>query len=201
MTRAEERDRRRREIAQALLRVAGERGLHAATMRAVAAEAGVSLHLVQHYFETKEQLVLFALEQLSEQMARRVMRRLQTVGAAPRPRQVVEAILVEALPTDEQSRTFHLIYTSYAMLAVTDPALAAHPLLSAPNVMESFIASQLRQARQDGDVTGDLDPDLEAVALLATSAGLGSSVLAGQREAESALAVLRHQLDRVAGPA
>jgi AcrR family transcriptional regulator len=201
MTRTEERDRRRREIAQALLRVAGDRGLHAVTMRAVAAEAGVSLHLVQHYFETKEQLMLFALEHLAKQMAQRVKERLETVDTAPRPRQVIEAVLVEALPTDEQSRIFHLVYTSYAMLAVTDPALAAHPFLAAPNVMESFIAAQLRQAQQDGDVSGDLDPELEAVTLLATSAGLSSSVLAGQRSAASALTVLRYQLNRVAGPA
>ncbi|CAM5617391.1 TetR family transcriptional regulator OS=Streptomyces alboniger OX=132473 GN=CP975_10770 PE=4 SV=1 [Streptomyces alboniger] len=57
---------RRTEIAEALVRVAGRRGLHAVGMRDVAAEAGVSLRLVQYYFETKEKLLLFGLEHLSE---------------------------------------------------------------------------------------------------------------------------------------
>ncbi|WP_433516399.1 TetR/AcrR family transcriptional regulator [Nonomuraea sp. CA-143628] len=188
MTRKDDREQRRREIADALLRVAGTGGLHAATMRAVAAEAGVSLHLVQHYFATKEQLMAFALEQLVTRMADRLKERFAAIGATPR--EVVEAVLVEALPTDPQSRTFHLIYTSYAVLAMTDPALAALPFLTAPDAMEEFIATQLGKA-------GVAEPRLEAVALLAMSAGLSSGVLAGQRSADDALAALRHQLDRL----
>jgi AcrR family transcriptional regulator len=45
---------RRRQIGEALLRIAHTRGLQAASMREVAAEAGVSLRLVQYYFHTKE---------------------------------------------------------------------------------------------------------------------------------------------------
>jgi AcrR family transcriptional regulator len=200
MVRSADRERRRHDIAEALLRVAGERGLHAATMRAVAAEAGVSLHLVQHYFQTKEHLMLYALQYLAERMAERVRKRAAVFGADPRPREVVEAILKEALPTDEQSRVFHLVYTSYAVLAVTDPALAAHPFLAAPNALQGFVASQLRRAQQDGTMATDLDPELEAGALLAMSAGLSAAVLAGQRDAQSAMAVLRQQLDRVGPP-
>ncbi|WP_188191838.1 TetR/AcrR family transcriptional regulator [Nonomuraea sp. SYSU D8015] len=183
------RDQRRRDIAEALLTVAGERGLHAATMRAVAAQAGVSLHLVQHYFETKEQLMLYALRYLAERMAERLEKRF--AGLDDDPRAVIEAVLQEALPTDAQSRVFHLVYTSYAVLAVTDPTLAAQPLLTAPNAMEDFIAAQLSRA------SPGLDARTEAVALLAMSAGLNAAVLAGQRTADDAMAVLRHQLDRL----
>jgi len=49
-------DEGRTEIAEALLRVAGRRGLHAVGKRDVADEAGVSLRLVQYCFETKEKL-------------------------------------------------------------------------------------------------------------------------------------------------
>ncbi|MER6172006.1 TetR/AcrR family transcriptional regulator [Streptosporangium sp. NPDC001681] len=194
MTRSANRENRRRDIAEALLRVVGTRGLHAVTMRAVAAEAGVSLHLVQHYFETKEQLMLFALRQLAEQMAERLQAKL---AGTRRPREVLEAILAEALPTDERSRIFHLAYTSYAVLAVTDKELAAHSFLAAPDAMEAFVAGQLIQAQNDGDMAADLDPRTEAIALLAMSGGLGIAVLAGQRSVESALAVLRTQLARL----
>ncbi|NRQ34004.1 TetR family transcriptional regulator [Nonomuraea sp. NN258] len=194
MSRAENRESRRHDIVEALLRVMGARGLHAVTMRAVALEAGVSLHLVQHYFETKEQLMHFALQRLAEQMAERLKTKLID---ARRPREVVEVVLAEAVPTDERSRIFHLAYTSYAILAVTDEALAAHPFLAAPDAMETFVAGQLAQARADGDLAAGLDPRAEAVVLLAMAAGLGIAVLAGQRSAESALAVLHGWLARI----
>ncbi|MFB8061103.1 TetR family transcriptional regulator, partial [Kitasatospora purpeofusca] len=52
MTARVDHEERRRQIAEALLRIADTQGLQSASMRAVAAEAGVSLRLVQYYFET-----------------------------------------------------------------------------------------------------------------------------------------------------
>ncbi|WP_271221298.1 TetR/AcrR family transcriptional regulator [Streptosporangium carneum] len=166
----------------------------------MAAKADVSLHLVQHYFETKEQLMLFALTHLAERMRTRVEERLAVLGADPRPREVIEAVLTQALPTDEESRVFHLVYTSYAMLAVTDAALRRQPFLAAPDAMERFVADQVRLARQSGDMSDGADPRLEAAALLAMSAGLGTGVLLGQRSLAEALTVIRHSLDRLTKP-
>jgi len=64
---------RRRQIADALLRVAAARGLHQAGLREVAAEAGLSVRLIQYYFGTKEQLLLYATHQLAVQLSDRVM--------------------------------------------------------------------------------------------------------------------------------
>ncbi|MFJ9709854.1 TetR/AcrR family transcriptional regulator [Streptomyces sp. NPDC101234] len=188
---------RRAEIGEALVRVAERRGLHAVGMRDVAAEAGVSLRLVQYYFETKEKLLLYGLQRLTERFGERVATLVRDAGAAPPPRALVEALLLAALPTDAESRTFHLLYTSYALLAVTDPALAAQPFLKDPDAAERTLAGLLRQARESGLTHPGVDPELEAVGLLAMSAGLGSSVLAGQRSPESAVAVLEHHLDRI----
>lgn len=73
---------RRTEIAEALIRVAGRRGLAAAGMRDVAAEADVSLRLVQYYFETKEKLLFFGLQLLAERFAERVAARVAAAGTA-----------------------------------------------------------------------------------------------------------------------
>src|SRR5690348_14275547 len=105
------------QIADAVLRIAGSTGLHSVTMRSVAAEAGVSVRLVQYYFETKEQLLQFTLTRLAQHMCERVRARVAAAGEAPTPRDVVDAVLTEALPTDAESRTFHLVYTAYAVLA------------------------------------------------------------------------------------
>ncbi|WP_052865484.1 TetR/AcrR family transcriptional regulator [Streptomyces niger] len=190
-------DMRRTEIAAALVRVAGRRGLHAVGMRDVAAEAGVSLRLVQYYFETKEKLLLHGLQYLVDGFGARVAARVRAAGADAGPRATVEALLKAALPTDEESRTFHLLYTSYAVLAVTDEALAAQPFMKNPDAAEDMVADLLQQARDAGCTPAGLDARMEAIGLLALSAGLGTSVLVGQRSPRSATAVLDHQLDRI----
>lgn len=188
---------RRSEIAEALVKVAGRRGLHAVGMRDVAAEAGVSLRLVQYYFETKEKLLLHGLQHLVEGFSERVAARVRAVGDDPGSRAVVEALLMASLPTDEESRAFHLVHTSYAILSVTDPALAAQPFIRDPDAAEDVLVGLLRQAQEADLVEPGADVRLEAVSLLALSAGLGTSILVGQRSAQSAVAVLNHHLDRI----
>ncbi|MGW4379766.1 TetR/AcrR family transcriptional regulator [Kitasatospora sp. NPDC004531] len=186
-------EERRALIVDALLRDAARTGLHSVTMRSVAQEAGVSVRLVQYYFDTKEQLLLAALTRLGVRMGERVRTRVRAAvaGAAPpSPREIVEAVLLEAVPTDEEGRTFHLVYTAYAVLSVTEPALAEQSFLAAPDEMEAFLVGQLTAAAVP-------EPRHETVVLLALSAGLGLSVLLGQRSPEDATAVLRHHLARL----
>ncbi|MET9177183.1 TetR/AcrR family transcriptional regulator [Kitasatospora aureofaciens] len=190
-------EERRAHIIDALLRSAASSGLHSVTMRSVAVEAGVSVRLVQYYFDTKEQLLLAAMTRLAARMGERVQRRVRAMGVGADPRGIVEAVLLEAVPTDEESRAFHLIYTEYAVLSVTDPALAGQAFLAAPDEMEAFLATQLTAARRAGTADPRLDARQEAVVLLAVSAGLGLSVLLGQRTADEATAVLRYHLGRV----
>ncbi|WP_329204284.1 TetR/AcrR family transcriptional regulator [Streptomyces sp. NBC_00683] len=188
---------RRTEIAEALVRIAGRRGLHAVGMRDVAAEADVSLRLVQYYFETKEKLLLFGLQHLTQRFGERVATRIQDTVDSPGPRATIEALLNAALPTDEESRTFHFVYTSYAMLAVNDPALAAQPFIKDPDAAEDAVTELLLRAQEADLLRPGVDPRLEAAGLLAMSAGLGTGILVGQRSAESAVAVLDHTLDRI----
>src|SRR6476661_9337119 len=91
-------EERRRQIADALLRTAATRGLHATGMREVAAEAGVSLRLVQYYFGTKEELLLAAMQHLAAQFSDRAMARIRQSrqGDGPAsPRDIIGAILAE----------------------------------------------------------------------------------------------------------
>ena len=157
------------------MRTAATRGLHATGMREVAAEAGVSLRLVQYYFGTKEELLLAAMQQLAAQFSDRAMARIRQSrqGDGPAsPRDVIAAILTEALPADDERRTFTLVYTAYLALSLTDPALAISPLVRNSNAVSDVIAAQLRAAQAAGDMPAGLDPDLEAISLLTMSAGL-----------------------------
>jgi AcrR family transcriptional regulator len=193
-------EERRRQIADALVRTAATRGLHATGMREVAAGAGVSLRLVQYYFGTKEELLLAAMQQLAAQFSDRVLARIQRAkpaGSPARPRDVIAAILTEALPADDERRTFTLVYTAYLALSLTDPALAINPLIRNSNAVIDVVAAQLRTAQAAGDMPASLDPDLEAISLMTMSAGLGTSVLAGHSSPGQAQAVIDYHLRRL----
>jgi AcrR family transcriptional regulator len=160
----------------------------------------VSLRLVQYYFGTKEELVLAAMQQLAAQFSDRAMARIRQArrGDGPaRPRDVIAAILAEALPADDERRTFTLVYTAYLALSLTDPALAIAPLVRNSGAVIDVVAAQLRAAQAAGDAPAGLDPDAEALGLLAMSAGLGTSVLAGQSSVGQAQAVIDYHLRRL----
>jgi AcrR family transcriptional regulator len=192
---------RRAQIAEALVRVAARDGLHAVTMRAVAAESGVSLRLVQYYFETKEQLLLGALRHLEQQSRERWARRLAALPDPVPPRAFVEAFLAEALPSDAQSRMFHLVGASYATLAVTDPDLTAEPFVANVDDLHRQLAGALRRARADGQVSAAVDVELAAAHLMALSHGVGTSVLIGQLTVDTAERMLSAHLDALFTPA
>lgn len=197
MPRTVDHQKRRVQITEGLIRFAGREGLHAVTMRAVAAESGVSLRLVQYYFKDKASLMHAALEHLERQSHERWKARLSETPNPPSPRELLETLFAEALPTDESSRTFHLVWSSYAILAMTNPEFAVQPFVKGPNNLEKTIADTLRNAQNAGELAATLDTTIEATRLLALNHGLGTSVLVGQHSAETATAVFEHHLDQL----
>jgi AcrR family transcriptional regulator len=189
-------DQRRRQIGEALLRIASTRGLQSATMREVAAEAGVSLRLVQYYFHTKEELLLAALAYLGEQLTERVSASIRALGPVT-PRTVVYGTLTAALPTDEESVRLTRAYTGFYTLVFSEPEMGERHGATYPDKLESLLAKHIAAAREAGDVAADVDPALTAAALLALTNGLGSSVLGGQRDGAAALRILEDQLGRL----
>jgi AcrR family transcriptional regulator len=193
-------EERRRQIADALLRAAAARGLHATGMREVAAEAGVSLRLVQYYFGTKEELLLAGMQHLAARFAEGAMtriRQLRETGGEAGPRDIVGAILTEALPVDDDRRAFAVLNAAYFALSLTDPALAISPLARNSTAVIDVVAAQLRTAQAAGDTPAFLDPDTEAISLLAMSHGLVLSVLAGQPTIERAQDIIDYHLNRL----
>ncbi|AGZ43976.1 TetR/AcrR family transcriptional regulator [Actinoplanes friuliensis] len=193
-------EHRRRQIGEALLRIASTRGLQSATMREVAAEAGVSLRLVQYYFHTKEQLLLAALAYLGEQLTERVSAGIRALGPVT-PRTVIYGTLTAVLPTDEESVRLTRAYTGfYTLLFSSEAEMATRHGATYPDKLESLLAAQIATAQEAGEVAADVDPALTAAALLALTNGLGSSVLGGQRDGAAAQRILEDELDRLFRP-
>jgi AcrR family transcriptional regulator len=191
-------DERRRHLTEAMLRIASSRGLRAVSMREVAAEAGVSLRVVQYYFTDKQALLNSGLTELAARLDRRVKARAAAAGGNLSVRGLFDVVLGAILPSDEQSRLDQLAWTAYYTAALTDPALAAAGV-TGPDALEDFLTARLTAAQHAGQIDAARDPRTEVAALLALANGLTSSVLGGQRNPGDAAGILRYQLDQIFG--
>jgi hypothetical protein len=126
-----------------------------------------------------------------ERVEARIQRRKETENPV-NPRDVIAAILTEALPANNER--FTVLWTAYFALSLTEPALAIAPLGRNSAAEIDLVAAQLRAAQGAGDTPAPLDANLEAAILLAISAGLGASVIAGQSSARQAQAVIDYTL-------
>lgn len=165
-------------------------------MREVAAEAGVSLRLVQYYFHTKDELLAGALKYLGDQLSERVIRHITALGTPPTPRGYLYGTLTAILPTDEEGRRLTRTYAAYYTLVLDRPDLGASGA-TYPDLVERFLTTHLRAAQEAGDVDPSLDAPTVVAGLLALTNGLGSSVLGGQRDGSAALDILTYHLDRL----
>ncbi|UZJ33648.1 TetR/AcrR family transcriptional regulator [Streptomyces endophytica] len=186
--------RRRRQIAEALWRIAAERGLHAASLREVATEAGVSLRAVQYHFRSKHQLLVDALHLLHEENERIARSRFRQDPADPRA--VLRAVLEEFLPLDTQRATALRVFAAYYARSLTDPALAA-VFLAAEQPLERLVADLIGAARDAGRTAPGLDPWREADLLVSGAVGLGGDVLHRRRTLEDVRRTLDYHLERI----
>ena len=113
---------RQAEIAAALRRVIQREGMAGTSVRTVAAEAGQSTGAMRHYFATQAELLAFALEEISTDVARRITSRMAAWGEAPGVEALV-AFLEEFVPLDGTRRVEFEVWLELVMLARTDPAL------------------------------------------------------------------------------
>ncbi|MGI5271034.1 TetR/AcrR family transcriptional regulator [Nonomuraea sp. CA-218870] len=180
-------EQRRTRIAEALWGIAASRGLEAVSMREVATAAGMSIGLVQHYFASKDEMLLYATVLLRDRLSERLRRGLAGMGSAA-PREVLRALLVTLLPLDAEARTETLVGVAVFIRALNDETLAAR--------------YREGQAQLAAVVAGCLeglaaDPGAAADALLALVDGLASGLLLGHHAPERAISILDQQISRM----
>src|SRR5215472_10202941 len=159
------RQHRRTQLTEVLLGITATRGLDQVSVREVAAAAGVSIGTVQHYFATKDEMLVFAFRQVVE----RTRARVAGIDAGAGPRRALGAALRELLPLDQERLAECRVYLAFAARAATAPALAAvqQETLSAIHADLQQALSAATQDRAPG-----LDAALEARLLLAVADGL-----------------------------
>jgi AcrR family transcriptional regulator len=186
---------RRRGIAEAVFRVTAGRGVEAISLRDVAAEAGVSMGMVQHYFRTKDEMLLFALGHMRERVAGRLRARLARMPDAT-PRDLARAVLTELLPINDDSRAEAAVSVAFYSRAAVIPSYA-DALREGLRGLLDVTAQHLRAAQHSGHMHPDLDAEQEAASLLWLAHGLVGPLLVGLYTPDAAQALLDHHLDRI----
>jgi AcrR family transcriptional regulator len=119
-------DQRRAELAEAVWRLVLRAGVPAASVRAVANEAGLSMGSVRYFFHTQEELLRFAMSEVVNRARGRVAAkagRRQAAVRAGRPLDGFAALLEEVLPLDDERRVEARIWAAFSAAASTDPAM------------------------------------------------------------------------------
>lgn len=113
-------EERRLELTDAAARLIARAGIGAATMREVAAEAGLTTGALTHYFTDKRELLLHTFQaSLDGRRSRRPQR--EPID----PRRALRNALEGALPIDESRRRHWMVTVAFCAQAAGDVELAA----------------------------------------------------------------------------
>ncbi|MEV0104774.1 TetR family transcriptional regulator [Nocardia sp. NPDC050799] len=184
---------RRREITDAVRRVIVSGGLAAVTFQTVAAEAGISVRLVQYYFGTKKEFLLATHQSVMHDAGTRFAQRMSTHSGDTSPRQILRMVLVELLPLDEQRRQEAIVLGAFNTAAIAGQGITTDETLTAPRALAAVLADQLGRAGRADETPGRTELDAELI--LAAGAGIAQGMLPGHYTAQTAVDLVDRLLD------
>ncbi|MCX6522924.1 MAG: TetR family transcriptional regulator C-terminal domain-containing protein [Actinobacteria bacterium] len=138
-------EERRVELTDAAARLIARAGIGAATMREVAAEAGLSTGSLTHYFADKRELLLCTFQ------ASLSGRRSQRAERAPDAASQLRATLEGALPVDDDRRRHWMVTVAFCAQAAGDDELAD----AQRDAYREFRSHVARQVERAGIADGD----------------------------------------------
>lgn len=188
-------DRRREAVVEALFRVVERDGLEQASLRNVAAEAGLAIGSVRHYFDNHAELMVFAMKAMSERVGNRLAGHADRLVTAADRLEVAFDMLAEVLPLDDSRRREVVVWLAFVHAARTRPELRSH----ADGVYDDLITLATRifeGGRRSGRLAPDVDIALEARRLCALLDGLAmeAALHPDRMDPATTVAVLRRHL-------
>lgn len=182
LSRATDRQQKRRRIAEAVCLLADEHGMDGVTLRDVAARAGVSMGAVQRCFGTKDEMLLFALGHISERVTERIAGGSTNAGDLTR-------VAAEIALLDPAYQHEARVWLAFVARAAVSPLLA--DVLRRNYELVEVMLERLVSALGVTDARG------QARALLALADGLTTHVLVGYLTRDVAADILKSHLDRL----
>jgi AcrR family transcriptional regulator len=155
-------------FAEAAMRLIAQFGLEGATMRAVAAEAGLSYGSLFHYFKSKDELLMHAIRHSTAMQTRRVNEFVSQYSGL----QALQHLLCDDAIISDSSRDDWMVWLTFLYKAALQESFAD---LHAEVIdgWLSRIERLLADAQQAGEIRENLDVGFEAIGVWAYSAGIG----------------------------
>ena len=163
---------RRIEVSGAAWRVIVREGLDRTSMRAIAQEMGCTTGVVTHYFRNKQELILFALHQVTERL--RSLMEQATANRAGCERLV--AMLSSFLPTNPEQQEILRVWVAFLGYAVGREELLAEHQQSAGELRQ-IIIQELERLQRQQQIRPGINPAAEANVLLALVNGISLDTL------------------------
>ncbi|MHC5672737.1 TetR/AcrR family transcriptional regulator [Nostoc sp.] len=165
-------DDRRIEVTKAAWRVIVREGLDRASMRAIAQELGSSTGVVTHYFRDKEELTLFALEQVFEN----VLEDMKTCAEGQQGIDRLAQMIFVALPLEDIEKADWKVWVAFLGYSIgRDRLVQEHR--KRYDFLRQIICQELADLQKALLIRADLDLTLEANALIALVDGIGTGVV------------------------
>ncbi|MER5932126.1 TetR/AcrR family transcriptional regulator [Streptomyces sp. NPDC002054] len=178
MPRVADHDERRLQVAAAVRRLIAAEGLTGVTVARTAAEAGISVGLVQHYFRNKDEMLLFTYGHVLERIEHRVtalIARSESIGT--RIEHIVLDALSESMPLDDERRQEWRVALAFTGRAADEPRLS-EVKVAALNRTRALLVQALTNAKECGEVAPETDSAREAARIAAYAEGLTAHLYA-----------------------
>ncbi len=163
---------RRLEVTEAAWRVIVREGLDRTSMRAIAQELGCTTGVVTHYFRDKQELILFALNQVTQ----RLLTIMQVEATQPPGIDRLIAMLSAFLPLDPERQNILRVWLAFLGYAIGRERLMAEHQQCSAHLREVMI-QELKTLQSSQLIRSDIEPEVEANALLGLVNGLSLDML------------------------
>jgi TetR/AcrR family transcriptional regulator, transcriptional repressor of bet genes len=165
-------EERKQSIAHATCRAIVEQGLHRLNMRDIARALGTTTGPLQHYFRSKEELLLYTKNLVIDQL----LNAAREAGSRCRAGERLQVVCEHLLPFSKSARTAWLVLTAFNGRAIGDRELTSIQV-SRYNKCRSFFEQELSIARESGVLRPSVDTVIEAIALASFVDGLAVQML------------------------
>ena len=161
-------EQQRQKFIEAAMRLIAREGLEGVTMRAVAAEAGLSYGSLFHYFDSKDALLMHAVRYSTSAQTARV----NEYSSRHSGLTALEHLLCDDVIVNDSSRDAWMVWMTFLYRAALHEPFARMNAELIDGWLNR-IAGLLREAQDAGEISAAVDVEAEAMATWAFSAGLG----------------------------
>ncbi|KOV85292.1 TetR/AcrR family transcriptional regulator [Nocardia sp. NRRL S-836] len=163
---------RRRVVGEAVVRIMTRTGVEGASLRNLADETGLSIGSIRHYFESHDELVVFAMRELGRRIRQRVATRVARLPAGGLgSTDAVAELLAELLPLDRARSDDLAAWPAFTVAARAQPALREVAEEHREH-LRCLVTGILEQAVQHGALPAGLNLGIESFRLSALLDGL-----------------------------